>query len=98
MGELTHGELLTIATKLDAMGLAIVPKEATKEMLRACAGALKAHIDGIPPQTRAMLWPGGRRGIFIPAKQKAVVRWRAMVEAGARATMAATALDPGVTR
>ena len=89
----THGKAAEhIIAELDAAGFAVVPKDATEEMLRACAGALKSHIDGMAPETRAMFWPGGRRGILVPAKLKAQVRWRAMVEA-ARAAMLAPAQD-----
>lgn len=55
--------------------------EPTPEMLRACGRAMKAYVDGMDAEQRAMLFPGGRRGIILSAKIKARIRWQAMLTA-----------------
>lgn len=64
-------------------GFVLVPVQPTREMIGACRQALKRHIESFPESERYGRWGAhtGDHGFKIPAHEKAIVRWRAMVAA-----------------
>ena|SRR5579885_791794 len=65
--------------RLTAEGYRIVPVEPTPAMFKAYGGALAAYIQATPnPETRFKRMP---YGFFLRTRDKALARWRAMVEA-----------------
>lgn len=64
-------EMATLRSKL---------REPTDEMLAAAAGALKAHIDALPPDVRAKSKETGGV-VFVGPLEKHAIRFRAMIDA-----------------
>lgn len=63
-----------------ARGLVTVPRVPTEGMLKACKGALKPHCDAMP-EAEKLKAMGRTGGYLVNWRDKAIVRYQAMIAA-----------------
>lgn len=77
------------------MTYALVPLEPTEEQLIAYRQALSRYIRSIPVEERDRRWIKKQYGFKIPEKEKAAVRYRAMILAAPASGDGVVAREPG---
>lgn len=78
--DLTVDEARDLASRLNAEAVIEAMREPTEAMLNEATGALRRHIDALPPEVRARSKEKGGI-VLVGSVEKHAIRWRAMIDA-----------------